>query len=159
MTIAVYPGTFDPITNGHIDIINRAAVMYDKVIVGITEESSKSLLFDINQRLEMVKEATASNGKVTVESFSSLVVKFAKEQGAQTIIRGLRAVSDFEHEFQMAQLNKKLVPEIETIFIMASPEFTYLSSSAVKEIAMFDGNIDSWVPKTVELKLKSRYSK
>lgn len=158
MNIAVYPGTFDPITNGHLDVINRAAALYDNVVLGISEKSSKTLAFDINERLSMVKEAVSDNPKIIVESFDSLVVKFARKHKACAIIRGLRAVSDFEHEFQMAQLNKKLAAEIETLFIMASPEHAYLSSSAVKEIAEFGGDVSGLVPQSVELKLKSRYS-
>lgn len=159
MAIAVSPGTFDPITNGHVDIIKRAADQYDKVVVGVVDSSSKNLLFNIDERLEMVKEAFDSNPKVSVESFDSLVVKFANKHNAKAIVRGLRAISDFEHEFQMAQLNRKLDASIETIFIMAATEFAYLSSSAVKEIAQFGGNVSTLVPKAVELKLKSRYSR
>lgn len=158
MRISVYPGTFDPITNGHLDIISRSAKMYDRVVLGIAKESNKSLAFDIDERLAMVKEAVAHDSKILVESFDTLVVKFATKHKASVIVRGLRAVSDFEHEFQMAQLNKKLAPDIETLFIMASPEYAYLSSSAVKEIAQFGGNIINLVPQAVELKLKSRYS-
>lgn len=159
MAIAVSPGTFDPITNGHVDIIKRAADQYDKVVVGVVDASTKNLLFNIDERLEMVKEAFDSNPKVSVESFDSLVVKFANKHNAKAIVRGLRAISDFEHEFQMAQLNRKLDASIETIFIMAATEFAYLSSSAVKEIAQFGGNVSTLVPKAVELKLKSRYSR
>lgn len=158
MNIAVYPGTFDPITNGHVDIINRAAALYDQVVLGIAKDSSKTLAFNKEERLSMVKEVVAGNSKIIVESFDSLVVKFARKHQARAIVRGLRAVSDFEHEFQMAQLNKKLAPEIETLFIMASPEYAYLSSSAVKEIAEFGGDISNLVPQAVELKIKSRYS-
>jgi len=158
MTTAIYSGIFDPITNGHLDVINRAAKLYDQVTVAIAKESNKQLLLSIEERVELVKAAVADNPKISVESFDSLVVKFARKQGASAIIRGLRAVSDFEHEFQMAQLNRKLDAEIETVFIMASPEFAYLSSSAVKEIAAFNGDIGTLVPKAVELKLKSRYS-
>jgi len=158
MTTAIYPGIFDPVTNGHLDVINRAAKLYDEVIVGIAKESNKQLLLSIEDRVELVKTAVADNPKISVESFDSLVVKFARKQGASAIIRGLRAVSDFEHEFQMAQLNRKLDSEVETVFMMASPEFAYLSSSAVKEIAAFNGDIGTLVPKAVELKLKSRYS-
>ncbi len=157
-TTAIVPGTFDPITNGHLDIINRASNLYDKVYVGIAKDSGKKLLFNIDERVQLAKEVLAGNPKVAVESFDSLVVKFAKVQGANSIVRGLRAVSDFEHEFQMAQLNRKLDAGIETVFIMASPEFAYLSSSAVKEIAQFNGDLSNLVPQAVELKLKSRYS-
>ncbi len=159
MLKAVCPGTFDPITNGHVDVINRAAELYDEVFVGITTKSDKNLLFDAEERIKMVEEAVGDNPKIQVKSFDSLVVKFARENGANIIIRGLRAVSDFEHEFQMAQLNKKLADEVETMFVMANARFAYLSSSAVKEIAQFSGDVSSLVPQAVELKLKSRYAK
>jgi len=156
---AVCPGTFDPITNGHVDVINRAAELYDEVFVGVTTKSDKNLLFDAEERIKMVEEAVGDNPKIQVKSFDSLVVKFARENGANIIIRGLRAVSDFEHEFQMAQLNKKLADEVETMFVMANARFAYLSSSAVKEIAQFSGDVSSLVPQSVELKLKSRYAR
>ena len=159
MLKAVCPGTFDPITNGHVDVINRAAELYDEVFVGITTKSDKNLLFDAEERIKMVEEAVGDNPKIQVKSFDSLVVKFARENGANIIIRGLRAVSDFEHEFQMAQLNKKLADEVETMFVMANARFAYLSSSAVKEIAQFSGDVSSLVPQSVELKLKSRYAR
>ncbi len=133
--------------------------MYEKVILGVTKTAGKKLLFSVDERIEMVRDSVSKRANIDIYSFDRLVVELASEYGARTIIRGLRAVSDFEHEFQMAQLNKKLAPEIETIFIMASPEFGYLSSSAVKEIASFGGEISTLVPKTVELKLKSKYSK
>ncbi|HDZ86255.1 hypothetical protein LCGC14_0753330 [marine sediment metagenome] len=159
MLKAVCPGTFDPITNGHVDVINRAAELYDEVFVGVTTKSDKNLLFDAEERIKMVEEAVGDNPKIQVKSFDSLVVKFARENGANIIIRGLRAVSDFEHEFQMAQLNKKLADEVETMFVMANARFAYLSSSAVKEIAQFSGDVSSLVPQSVELKLKSRYAR
>lgn len=159
MLKAVCPGTFDPITNGHVDVINRAAELYDEVFVGVTTKSDKNLLFNAEERIKMVEEAVGDNPKIQVKSFDSLVVKFARENGANIIIRGLRAVSDFEHEFQMAQLNKKLADEVETMFVMANARFAYLSSSAVKEIAQYNGDVSSLVPQAVELKLKSRYAK
>ncbi len=159
MLKAVCPGTFDPITNGHVDVINRAAELYDEVFVGVTTKSDKNLLFDAEERIKMVEEAVGDNPKIQVKSFDSLVVKFARENSANIIIRGLRAVSDFEHEFQMAQLNKKLADEVETMFVMANARFAYLSSSAVKEIAQFSGDVSSLVPQSVELKLKSRYAR
>lgn len=159
MTIAIYPGTFDPITNGHLDVIKRALTMYEKVVLGVAEKSNKELLFSIDERVDMAKDAIGDNPKLIVERFDGLVVKFARKLNATSIVRGLRAVSDFEHEFQMAQLNRKLDAKIETVFIMASPEYAYLSSSAVKEIASFKGEVSDLVPKKVELNLKSRYSK
>jgi len=156
---AVCPGTYDPITNGHVDVINRAAELYDEVFVGVATKSDKNLLFDAEERIKMVEEAVAGNSKIKVKGFDTLVVKFARENGANIIIRGLRAVSDFEHEFQMAQLNKKLADEVETMFVMANARFAYLSSSAVKEIAQYKGDVSNLVPQAVELKLKSRYAK
>lgn len=150
MKTVVCPGTFDPVTNGHLDVIFRAARMCDKVIVGVAKESNKNLRFSITQRIEFIRAETEKKNSIIVESFDSLVVKFAMKHNASAIVRGLRAVTDFEHEFQMAQLNMRLAEDIETIFIMASPEFAYLSSSAVKEIARYGGNIKNMVPKMVE---------
>ncbi len=159
MLKAICPGTFDPITNGHIDVINRAAKLYDEVFVGVATKSDKKLLFSVKERIDMVNKAVAGKPKITVEGFDSLVVRFARKHEANIIVRGLRAVSDFEHEFQMAQLNRKLASEIETMFVMASAKFAYLSSSAVKEIAQFNGDVSNLVPEAVELELKSRYAK
>lgn len=149
MNIVVCPGTFDPVTNGHLDIIYRAAKIADKVIIGVAENSSKKLLFTLEERINFIKSEIDEKDDIMVESFDSLVVKFAGKHKAQTIVRGLRAVTDFEHEFQMAQLNKELAPNIETLFIMAKPEYGYLSSSAVKEIALYGGDVSGLVPEMV----------
>lgn len=154
MAIAVVPGSFDPITAGHMDIIKRATRLYDEVVVGIVVNPSKSPLFTLEERVNMVKEAVNWDPKITVDSFDGLLIEFVKMHGAHVIIRGLRAVSDFEHEFQMAQMNRKLCPDIETIFVMASPEYAYLSSSIVKEIARYGGNIKGLVPPNIEKSLK-----
>lgn len=153
--IAVVPGSFDPITAGHIDIINRAAKLYDKVIVGVVVNPSKTPLFSLEERVKMVIEALNNKDKIEVDSFNGLLVDFVRMHGARVIIRGLRAVSDFEHEFQMAQLNRRLCPDVETVFVMASPEYAYLSSSVVKEIARYGGNIDGLVPPNVIKSLRA----
>lgn len=146
MSIAVVPGSFDPITIGHLDIIKRVAKLYDKVIVGIVVNPNKKALFSIEDRVKMVKEAVVDIKNIEVDSFDGLLVEFVKMHGARVIIRGLRAVSDFEREFQMAQLNRKLNPDIETTFMMASPEYAYLSSSVIKEIAIYGGDVSELVP-------------
>jgi len=159
MTTAICPGSFDPITLGHIDIIKRASCLYDRVIIGVAKYPPKKPLFSAEDRLRFVEAVISEKEGVTAEIFDSLLVGFARKHKANTIIRGLRAISDFEHEFQMAQLNRKLDSEIETIFMMASPEYGYLSSSAVKEIAEYGGCIESMVPIVAEEALAKVYSK
>lgn len=156
MKIVVCPGTFDPVTNGHMDIIYRASTLADKVVIGVSEKSSKKLLFTLEERIRFIEHEIKGKDGIMVESFDSLVVKFARKYEAQAIVRGLRAVTDFEHEFQMAQLNKELAPAIETVFIMAKPEYGYLSSSAVKEIARYNGDVSQMVPIRVEEALKKK---
>lgn len=159
--IAIYPGTFDPITNGHLDLIKRALQFFDKIIVAIGENPAKKPLFSVEERIFMVKEALKEAGlneKVEVESFSGLLVDFAKEKGASVIIRGLRAVSDFEYEMQLALMNRKLSNSIDTIFLMPSLRYIFLSSSIIKEAALFGGKIDDLVPKIVAQKLKEKFS-
>lgn len=146
MSIAVVPGSFDPITIGHLDIIKRVAKLYDKVIVAIVVNPNKKALFSLEDRVKMVKEAVIDIKNIEVDSFDGLLVEFVKMHSARVIIRGLRAVSDFEREFQMAQLNRKLDPDIETTFMMASPEYAYLSSSVIKEIAIYGGDVSELVP-------------
>lgn len=150
MTIAVVPGSFDPITSGHIDIIKRARDLYENVLVGVVLNARKKPLFSLEERVEMVRDAVAWDSTIAVDSFTGLLVDFVKLHNANVIVRGLRAVSDFEHEFQMAQLNRRLNPKIETVFMMASPEYAYLSSSIIKEIAMYDGNVKGLVSPNVE---------
>ena len=157
MIVAVCPGTFDPITNGHLDIIGRATDIYDKIVVGVAENPVKKTLFTLEERLRLARISLAEFPKVEVQAFASLLVEFAQKQQAKVIIKGLRAVSDFEHELQMAHLNKRLNSEIETIFMMASAEYMYLSSSAVKEIAMYGGDITGLVPDVVKEELKLKY--
>jgi pantetheine-phosphate adenylyltransferase len=156
MKVAVCPGSFDPVTNGHIDVINRASSLFDKIVVGVTVSTEKHPTFTLDERVKLIKNALLENGKVIVESYNTLLIDFAKKHGAKAIIRGLRATSDFEREFQIAQFNKKLEPDIETLFIMSRPEYAYLSSSAVKEVAKYGGNVSFYVPENVEKELKKR---
>ncbi|OEY86764.1 pantetheine-phosphate adenylyltransferase [Wolbachia pipientis] len=152
--IGVYPGTFDPITFGHIDIIKRACKLVDKLIIGIAESINKDAAFDIKSRTEMVKYEIRRLGiNADIISFDGLLVDFAKKQRASVIIRGLRAVSDFDYEFQMSWVNYKLLPEIETIFLPASEDTQFISSSFVKEIASLNGDISKFVPESVKRKL------
>jgi pantetheine-phosphate adenylyltransferase len=146
MTRAIYPATFDPITNGHIDIAARAAKLFGELIVGVYDRPMKSLLFSIEERLNMTREALAHLGNVEVKSYSGLTVNFAKEQGAGYIVRGLRALSDFEWELQLSLANHKLEPDIETVCLMASQEYSFLSSSILREIAMNGGGIEDLAP-------------
>ena len=159
MRIAIYPGSFDPITYGHLDIIERAAKIFDKLIVTISKNAGKAPLFSIEERIELISEVLSVYPNVTVDSFNGLTINYANNQGAQAIIRGLRAISDFENEFQMALTNKKLATELETIFLMTKPEYSFLSSSMVKELAMFGGCVKGFVPAIVETRLKAKFSK
>lgn len=156
MKIALCPGSFDPVTYGHLDIIQRAARIFHRVHVAVVQNPSKKSLFSLEERLSMLKEATRGWANVEHGVFSGLVVEYAKAQGASAIVRGLRAVSDFEYEFQMASMNRYLNPDVETVFIMTSSEHAYLSSSLVKEIAMFGGDISRWVPPHVEKRLMEK---
>lgn len=153
---AVYPGTFDPITNGHLDVIERATRIFEELIVAVATNPSKRPLFSIEERTAMVKEACAHLPNVRVETFDGLLVEFARHVGAKVIIKGLRAVSDFDYEFQMAAMNRKLAPEIETVFIMTSLEYAYLSSSIIKEVAELGGCIQGLVPPPVVERLKEK---
>ena len=156
MATAVCPGSFDPITLGHLDIIERSTYIYDKVVVGIADNQAKRALFALDERVAMVTEAVAGLRNVVVAAFDGLLVEFAKANEAQVIIKGLRAISDFEHEFQMAHLNKKLDGSVETVFLMASPEYMFLSSSAVKEIAVFGGDLAGLVAETTAARLERK---
>lgn len=154
MKIAIYPGSFDPVTNGHIDIIERAVKLFDKVIVAVIENPEKKAKFSLAQRVKMITKSTAQHKKVIVESFHGLLVDYAKEKQANVIVRGLRAVSDFDYEFQMALTNRKMGPEIETLFFMTDHKYSYLSSSFVKQIARLGGDISELVPKAVAKELE-----
>jgi len=155
--IAIYPGTFDPITFGHIDLIKRASRLFDHIVVGIAESSRKKTLFSLKERLNLAKQVALPLSNVTVIGFESLLIEFAKQQHSNTIIRGLRAVSDFEYELQLASLHHKLDPMIETIFLSPSAPYTYLSSSIVREIASFHGDVSHFVPKIVEDALEKKF--
>lgn len=155
--IAVYPGTFDPITNGHLDIIERASCLFDRVIVTIALNTNKEPLFSKEERKEMISDVTKKFKNVEVDSFDGLLVNYAKRKKATVIIRGLRALSDFEYEFQMSLTNRKLAPKINTVFLMPNENFSYLNSSLVKELAMFKGKINCFVPDLVRRRLEEKF--
>lgn len=155
---AIYPGTFDPVTYGHLDIIHRSAKMVDELIVGVLNNKSKSPLFSPDERVEMLKEELKDMPNVKVIAFDGLLIDFAKAQKAGFVIRGLRAVTDFEYELQMALTNRTLDPEIDTIFLTTSLKYAYISSSTVKEVAAFHGDISKFVPKRIVKKVEKRYS-
>lgn len=150
MKIAVIPGSFDPVTNGHLDIIRRTASLFDKVCVGILKNNAKRPLFTVDERISLIRQVTDELPNVEVEGFEGLLVDYARSKGARFIVKGLRAVSDFEYEFQMALTNKSLNPDIETFFITTNCAYSYLSSSIVKEVASYGGSISDFVPKEVE---------
>jgi pantetheine-phosphate adenylyltransferase len=145
-TKAIYPGTFDPVTNGHIDIITRAACMFDKVIMAIAASPGKKPLFSLDERVEMARQATAHLANVEVVGFSDLMANFARDQQANILIRGLRAVADFEYEMQLAHMNRHLMPELESVFLMPSKEWSFISSSLVKEVARHHGDVTHFLP-------------
>ena len=149
MKKAIYPGSFDPLTLGHLDIIERSARIVDELVVGVLNNSAKNSLFSLDERVSMIKEMTDSMPNVTVTSFNGLLVDYMREIDATIIVRGLRAVTDFEYELQMAQTNRAMCPEIDTIFLTTDLRYAYLSSSIVKEVAYFDGNIEMFVPAAI----------
>ena len=159
--IAVCPGTFDPITNGHLDIIGRGSSMYDSLIVGVVNHPWRKgkTLFSAAERVAFIENATPELGNVKVEPFSTLLVEFARDRGAMAIVKGLRAISDFEYELEMNQLNRRQAPEIESVYLMASAKYSFLRSSGVKELATFGGEIDELVPDEVAKALKERLSR
>ena len=156
--IAICPGTFDPVTNGHLDVIGRASAMYDKVIVGVVNLPWRkgNTVFSTEERVGFVRGATRSLRNVEVEPFSTLLVDFARQRGAMAIVKGLRAISDFEYELEMNQLNRRQDPEIESVYLMASAKYSFLSSSGIKELATFGGEIEDLVPAEVVQALKER---
>lgn len=157
MRTAVYPGSFDPITNGHLDIIQRAGRLYDKLIVGVLNNPGKKTpMFSVEERMEMIRTVTKDMPNVEVASFEGLLVDFAKANGAQVIIKGLRTVADFEYEFQMALLNKALNPEYETMFLMTDTKYSYISSSMVKELAGFRGDLTGLVPNVIKDRIEEK---
>ena len=155
---AICPGTFDPVTNGHLDVISRASAMYDSVIVGVVNVPWRktSTLFSVEERIAFVTNAVRGLENVTIEPFSTLLVDFARSRGAMAIVKGLRAISDFEYELEMDQLNRRQAPEIESVYLMASGKYSFLRSSGVKELATFGGDIDDLVPQEVAKALKER---
>jgi len=155
--IAIYPGSFDPVTNGHIDIAQRATNIFDKVIVAVSRNPEKNYLFTDDERLMMAKEAFKQNGNISVINFSGLVADLARREKAVAIVRGLRAVSDFEHEFQLALMNRKMNREVETVFLMTSFRYVYLSSSIIKDAAQHAGKYEDLVPPVVSKMLKQKY--
>src|SRR5207302_1282607 len=159
--IAVCPGTFDPVTNGHLDVIGRASTMYDRVIVGVVNLPWRkgSTVFTTEERVQFVKNATRDLGNISVEPFSVLLVQFARDRGAMAIVKGLRAISDFEYELELNQLNRTQASEIASVYLMASAKYSFLSSSGVKELATFGGDIDDLVPTEVATALKERLSR
>ena len=156
--IAVYPGTFDPVTNGHVDLVERSLRMFDKVIVAIAANPKKQPLFDLAERINMFRKAIGRRANVSIEGFDCLLVDYMKEKKAVGLIRGLRAVSDFEYEMQMALMNRRLDEDIETVFLMPNQSYTYLSSRLVKEVALLGGNVDDLVPPLAAKLLKERAS-
>jgi pantetheine-phosphate adenylyltransferase len=154
--IAVCPGSYDPITYGHVDVISRASVIFDRVIVAVVNASVRksSSLFSAEERIAFIADATSHLGNVSVEPFANLVVEFARSRGAKAIVKGLRAISDFEYELEMNQLNRQLASDIESVYLMASPQYSFLSSSGVKEIATFGGDVSDLVPEPVARRLK-----
>jgi len=157
MKIAVYPGSFDPMTNGHIDLIRRGTELFDQIIVGVLENEDKKPLFKTEDRVAMVREALRDLPSVRVQSFTGLLVNFMKTTHANVVVRGLRAVSDFEYEFQMALMNRELSPIVETIFMMPAVEYTYVSSRLVKEVCRLGGDVTRLVPSNVLVKLHARF--
>ncbi len=158
MITAIYPGTYDPVTNGHVDVITRAAGIFDRVVVGVVgNPQHKEPMFSLDERVAFLREALGGTKNVEVDVFSELVVDFARKWDAKVIVKGLRVISDFEWEFQMNQLNRTLAPEVETVYVMASPQVSFVSSSGVKEIASFGGNVDELVPESVAHRFKELF--
>jgi pantetheine-phosphate adenylyltransferase len=157
---AIYPGSFDPLTNGHLDLIARAAKIFDHLVVAILRNSQKNPLFSVEERVAMLSEGTAEFGNVSVSTFDGLLVDFAREQRAHAVVRGIRAISDYEYEFQMALMNRRLSPDVETIFLMPDAKYSFVSSRLVKEVYRLGGSVDGLVPKFVieRMKDKSRTS-
>lgn len=155
--IAVYPGTFDPITNGHVDLVARAAPLFERIIVGVAESPAKGPGFSLDERIDLAKLALADIPNLEVRGFSSLLAHFVHELGAGVLLRGLRAVSDFEYEFQLASMNRHLIPEVETLFLTPAEQYSFISSSLVREIARLGGDVSGFVHPTVQQALRTRY--
>jgi pantetheine-phosphate adenylyltransferase len=158
MTSAICPGSYDPVTNGHVDVIRRAAVIFDRVVVGVVRDPThKQPLFTVEERVAFLEDALAEVANVVVDVFAELVVEFAHKHDARTMVKGLRVISDFEWEFQMNHLNRLLAPDVETVYVMASPQYSFVSSSGVKEIAAFGGKVDELVPPAVAKRFAELY--
>ena len=158
MVTAICPGSYDPVTNGHVDVIRRAAAIFDRVVVGVVRDPHhKSTMFTVDERVEFLRDALDGVENVEVDVFSELVVEFARQWGATTMVKGLRAISDFEWEFQMHNLNRNLAPEIETMYLMSSPQYSFLSSSGVKEVASFGGDVHDLVPEPVAKRFREMF--
>lgn len=157
--VAVYPGTFDPITNGHIDLVRRGLVIFDKVIISVAPSAKKEPLFPVEERVEMIREAMSGLGNVEVEVFEGLLVDHVLKVGANVVVRGLRAISDFEYELQMALMNRRLSSRVETVFMMPSEEYSYTSSTVIKEVAAFGGNVEGLVPECALVRLNRLFKK
>lgn len=155
--IVLYPGTFDPITNGHLDLIERAAKLFDKVVVAVATNRGKNPLFDVDERVDLVRQVIEPMENVEACGFSGLLVDFAKQQNANVLLRGLRAVSDFEYEFQLANMNRRLAPDLESLFLTPAEQFSFISSTLVREIAALDGNVSEFVPRQVSEALAKRF--
>ncbi len=158
MRTAIYPGTFDPITNGHIDVIERSALLFDNIIVAVTTNPAKTTLFNIEERVYLIQKSIRNIKNVQIDSFNDLLVNYAIRKKADVIIRGLRATTDFEYEFQMALVNRKLSKKIITVFLMPHEKYTYLNSTIVKEVSGFHGDVSCFVPPEVEKKLKEKFN-
>jgi pantetheine-phosphate adenylyltransferase len=156
---ALYPGTFDPPTSGHVDLVERGAKLFDHLTVAILVNPVKNPLFTVDERVEMLKEATAGIGNVSVATFDGMMVDFARQQGASAVLRGIRAISDYEHEFQMALMNRRLAPEIETVFLQPAGRYSFVSSRMVKEVFSFGGDVSGLVPPNVLKRLRARIKK
>ena len=159
MKTAIYPGSFDPITNGHIDIAYRAAKLFDKLIIAVAEKKSAKQLFTLGERVVLIEDVFSNNNNIEVVPFKNLVTDLAREKSANIIVRGMRTVSDFDYEFKMAVMNKKLHEDIETVFFNSTENFSYISSSLVREIAVLGGDVSAFVPESVELLLKEKFLK
>ncbi len=156
MLTAVYPGSFDPVTNGHLDIIERSAKLFDKLIVAVSLNPSKQPLFSVAERMDMLRSVLGEQDNIEIASYEGLTAEYAEDRGAKVLIRGLRAISDFENEFKMALTNKQLYQDVETVFLMTRAEYSFISSSVVKELASFGGDVSRFVPPEIEVRLRSK---